>query len=332
MRDQYAVTDQSNNGSAKKILIRLITGVFSVLLIAGVAFGFSSREVNAAVKKGFTIVTENNKKVCYYYINGTKVKNKWLSVNGKRYYFDSKGHQVIGWLVNSKTKTKRYFHRYLGVKGCLAKGFITDSQGNVRYFDSKTGVMVTGFTNVKGYIRYFKPETGVMAIGSKRIGKYFYYFERAASIAKKGARYQGGWRDVGTTRRYYSKKDGHSVVGWLTLNGKKYRFDYLGALIRNKTFTVDGKKYKADSNGVVTEVAELAYDATYVAQKPFTYTSNGGYLTVYDKTNGRNYKMVNEFATDNGVANGKLTDRDILAALCEAEAGDQGLIGMEAVA
>ena len=336
MSDHHFLPDQSKTGSAVKFPVRVILSVFAMLLIAGITLGFSSTEANAAVKRGFNIVTENNKKICFYYYNGARVKDKWLSIKGKKYYFDKNGHQVIGWMQSSGSNVKRYFHEYLGEKGYLATGFITDPQKNVRYFKPDTGIMATGFTNVNGYYRYFKPDTGAMAIGSVRVGKYFYYFQKSSTYAKKGARYQGGWLTISGKRRYYDKKDGHAAVGWLTLNGKMYRFDSMGLLLRNTAFTVDGKKYEADGNGVVTEVVTgvvtLPYDATYVARKPFTYTNNDGYLTVYDQKNGRYYRMVNEFATDTGVANGNLTDRDILAALCEAEAGDQGLVGMEAVA
>ena len=335
MRDQHPiVTGQSISEDAVKFPVRLIMNVFCTLFIAAIMLGFSATETNAATtyKRGFNIVKENNKEVCYYYTNGAIVKGKWLTIQGKKYYFDRYGHQVTGWLYFSATKTKRYLHTILGPKGYLVTGFVMDSKNRVRYFQPKTGVMATGFTNVNGHYRYFDPSTGVMSIGSKRIGKYFYYLQNSSTVAGKGIRYQGGWLTIAGKTRYYDKKDGHAVVGWLSDNSKLYRMDSIGVMLRNTTFTVNGKKYQADKDGVVTEVVELPYDETYTARKPFTYTSNGGYLTVYDKTNGKYYKMVNEFATDTGVANGNLTDRDILAALCEAEAGDQGLIGMEAVA
>ena len=44
------------------------------------------------------------------------------------------------------------------------------------------------------------------------------------------------------------------------------------------------------------------------------------------------YTMVKEYKSHPGIANGKTTDEALLAALCEAEAGNQGKIGMEAVA
>lgn len=40
----------------------------------------------------------------------------------------------------------------------------------------------------------------------------------------------------------------------------------------------------------------------------------------------------NSFYSIPGIADGTVSDLDLLAAVCDAEAGDQGLIGMEAVA
>lgn len=42
--------------------------------------------------------------------------------------------------------------------------------------------------------------------------------------------------------------------------------------------------------------------------------------------------MEKQFLQHPGIADGTVSDLDLLAAVCDAEAGDQGLIGMEAVA
>lgn len=89
----------------------------------------------------------------------------------------------------------------------------------------------------------------------------------------------------------------------------------------NTTLYLGGKKYRVDENGVVTEITSK-YD----------YKVESGYVRAYDKKNGRYYYLAKEFAQHPGVADGRKTDRDLLAAICEAEAGDQGLVGMEAVA
>ena len=78
--------------------------------------------------------------------------------------------------------------------------------------------------------------------------------------------------------------------------------------------------------------ADAAPAAVQEDGKSYSYTDKGSYVVVYDPIRNRNWNLVTEFKTDLGVANGEATDRDILAALVEAEAGSTGLIGMEAVA
>ena len=316
-------------------LTGFIFGLLLMLLASGAAISASAVSVEAAAS-GFTIVTESGKRVCYYYKNGAKVKNAWVSVNGKKYFFDSKGHQVTGWQNGTSSSVKRFFFTTLGQKGYMATGFVAESSGKVRYFDTKSGNMARGWKSISGSYRYFDTKTGELYVGYRRIGQYYYFLRNNTDIKKRGIRYQAGWYTSGGTRFYFSKRDGHAQVGWLTLDGKKYYFDTKGHLYVNKTFKVSGRSYKADKNGVVTVVRTAqpapAIAATYTARKTFTYANHGSYVTVYDSTNGRYYNMVSQFLTDYGVASGASTDRDILAALCEAEAGDQGLIGMEAVA
>ncbi len=55
-------------------------------------------------------------------------------------------------------------------------------------------------------------------------------------------------------------------------------------------------------------------------------------FTWYDEKRGRNFTIMKELKSHPGVADGTKSDLDILAAVCEAEAGDQGIAGMKAVA
>ena len=316
----------------KKMMIGLLMFVFAAFFTVNL----TAQETKAAVTDGFKYANEKGKKVCFYYQKGKKIKDRWLTLDGKTYYFDKKGHQVTGWQYGSSSSVRRYFYPRLGPKGYMAKGFVTDSKGTVRYFN-KNGIMVRGFTTINGGTRYFDKKTGALYTGRRKIGKYFYFFQGHGNPEKRGIVFKGGWKTVSGRTCYYDKKDGHAKVGWLTLNGKKYYFDKNGYLLKNTTFSRGNKTYKVDKNGVVKETSSKpagssGADPTYTAKKSFSYTASGSGLSVYDQTNGRYYNMVSQFATDKGVANGESTDRDILAALCECEAGDQGLIGMEAVA
>ena len=87
------------------------------------------------------------------------------------------------------------------------------------------------------------------------------------------------------------------------------------------TVTVRGVTYTISSTGVAT-----------VKTSHSNQNLSNGNVKVYDTQNSRYYTMVKEYKTHPGIANGKTTDEALLAALCESEAGDQGKIGMEAVA
>lgn len=287
-----------------------------------------------------------------YYINADGSKQKgWLTLNKKKYYFDPKtGVQLKGWQRDEKGRKIRYFTsgtgamvtgfmsdskgntRYFNKKtglltrgwltlsgskyyftsgnGIMAKGWMTDSQGRKRYFDEETGKMIVGlYKNSKGEAYYFDKSTGYMYTGLQKIGNYYYYFSKTT-----GVRYQKGFGTVGSNRYYFSMKNGRAATGWLAVNGNQYYFSSKGVMYVSKTATIDGKTYIFDANGIA---AEKSASITF---------------TAYDEKNCRNYTLMNEYKIHPGIADGTKSDLDLLAAFCEAEAGDQGEEGMEAVA
>lgn len=232
-----------------------------------------------------------------YYFNkttGVQVKG-WLSVSGKKtYYFTSKkGAMVTGWMTDSK-KHKRYFNPKTGK---LTRGWMKNSKGQRYYFTSGEGVMATGWMkNSKGQKRYFYSNSGVMATGwLKNTSKHITY--------------------------YFDTDTGYMYTGLNRISGKLYYFKSNGVMAVSTTVSVNGVTYSISATGV----------ATAKTSKPNVNVSNGN-VKVYDNTNSRYYTMVKEYKSHPGIANGKTTDEALLAALCEAEAGNQGKIGMEAVA
>lgn len=232
-----------------------------------------------------------------YYFNkttGVQVKG-WLSVSGKKtYYFTSKkGAMVTGWMTDSK-KHKRYFNPKTGK---LTRGWMKNSKGQKYYFTSGEGVMATGWMkNSKGQKRYFYSNSGVMATGwLKNTSKNITY--------------------------YFDTDTGYMYTGLNRISGKLYYFKSNGVMAVSTTVSVNGVTYSISATGV----------ATAKTSKPNVNVSNGN-VKVYDTTNSRYYTMVKEYKSHPGIANGKTTDEALLAALCEAEAGNQGKIGMEAVA
>ena len=325
------------------------------LLLAGCAFfSHSATEVQAATAgfktvggKTYYIKSDGSKqkgwltlgKYKYYFNKTTGVQVKgWLNVNGqKTYYFTSqKGAMVTGWLTDSR-KRKRYFNPKTGKltrgwmknskgkkyyftsgEGIMATGWLKNSKGQKRYFHSTSGVMATGWLkNSKGQKRYFHSTSGVMATGwlkntSKNIS---YYFDPETGYMTTG------WRRISGKKYYFSTSNGSMATGLKTIDGKKYYFKTDGSMAVSTTVTVSGVTYTISSTGVAT-----------VKTSHSNQNLSNGNVKVYDTQNSRYYTMVKEYKTHPGIANGKTTDEALLAALCESEAGDQGKIGMEAVA
>ena len=303
------------------------------LLLAGCAFfSHSATEVQAATAgfktvggKTYYIKSDGSKqkgwltlgKYKYYFNKTTGVQVKgWLNVNGqKTYYFTSqKGVMVTGWLTDSR-KRKRYFNPKTGK---LTRGWMKNSKGKKYYFTSGEGIMATGWLkNSKGQKRYFHSTSGVMATGwlkntSKNIS---YYFDPETGYMTTG------WRRISGKKYYFSTSNGSMATGLKTIDGKKYYFKTDGSMAFSTTVTVSGVTYTISSTGVAT-----------VKTSHSNQNLSNGNVKVYDTQNSRYYTMVKEYKTHPGIANGKTTDKALLAALCESEAGDQGKIGMEAVA
>lgn len=303
------------------------------LLLAGCAFfSHSATEVQAATAgfktvggKTYYIKSDGSKqkgwltlgKYKYYFNKTTGVQVKgWLNVNGqKTYYFTSqKGAMVTGWLTDSR-KRKRYFNPKTGK---LTRGWMKNSKGKKYYFTSGEGIMATGWLkNSKGQKRYFHSTSGVMATGwlkntSKNIS---YYFDPKTGYMTTG------WRRISGKKYYFSTSNGSMATGLKTIDGKKYYFKTDGSMAVSTTVTVSGVTYTISSTGVAT-----------VKTSHSNQNLSNGNVKVYDTQNSRYYTMVKEYKTHPGIANGKTTDEALLAALCESEAGDQGKIGMEAVA
>lgn len=303
------------------------------LLLAGYAFfSHSATEVQAATAgfktvggKTYYIKSDGSKqkgwltlgKYKYYFNKTTGVQVKgWLNVNGqKTYYFTSqKGVMVTGWLTDSR-KRKRYFDPKTGK---LTRGWMKNSKGEKYYFTSGEGIMATGWLkNSKGQKRYFHSTSGVMATGwlkntSKNIS---YYFDPETGYMTTG------WRRISGRKYYFSTSNGSMATGLKTIDGKKYYFKTDGSMAVSTTVTVSGVTYIISSTGVAT-----------VKTSHSNQNLSNGNVKVYDTQNSRYYTMVKEYKTHPGIANGKTTDEALLAALCESEAGDQGKIGMEAVA
>lgn len=286
--------------------------ILVALLFTGCMFlSNSTTEVQAATA-GFKTI---GGKTYYIKSDGSKQKG-WLTLGKYKYYFNkTTGVQVKGWLSVSGKKT----YYFTSKKGAMVTGWMTDSKKHKRYFNPKTGKLTRGWMkNSKGQRYYFTSGEGVMATGwmknSKGQKRYFY--------SNSGVMSTGWLKNTSKNITYYFDTDtGYMYTGLNRISGKLYYFKSNGVMAVSTTVSVNGVTYSISATGV----------ATAKTSKPNVNVSNGN-VKVYDNTNSRYYTMVKEYKSHPGIANGKTTDEALLAALCEAEAGNQGKIGMEAVA
>lgn len=236
------------------------------------------------------------------------------TVKGKTYYIDEDGSKHKGWLT---LNGKRY---YLNKKtGVLKTGWQTTKNGK-RYFSATKGVMAVGWKSFGSKkLRYFDPETGYMKTGwfTDSNGKR-YYLSQSTGYAVTG------WQKNSTGKRYFNTKTGAMLVGWHTSSSgvKRYFDPTTGYLYVSRTEVIDGVSYTFNSKGIATKTAESTV-VPKVTDQTFLY---------YDTKNARYYTIMKVFKEHPGIADGTKTDLDILAAVCECEAGNQGKVGMEAVA
>ena len=286
--------------------------ILVALLFTGCMFLSNSTTDVQAATAGFKTI---GGKTYYIKSDGSKQKG-WLTLGKYKYYFNkTTGVQVKGWLSVSGKKT----YYFTSKKGAMVTGWMTDSKKHKRYFNPKTGKLTRGWMkNSKGQKYYFTSGEGVMATGwmknSKGQKRYFY--------SNSGVMATGWLKNTSKNITYYFDTDtGYMYTGLNRISGKLYYFKSNGVMAVSTTVSVNGVTYSISATGV----------ATAKTSKPNVNVSNGN-VKVYDTTNSRYYTMVKEYKSHPGIANGKTTDEALLAALCEAEAGNQGKIGMEAVA
>lgn len=291
------------------------------------------KEVKAA-SKSYT-GWEKEGKYWYYYKKGVK-QTGWLDWKGKRYFLSKTTNRMV-------TKLRKISGNYYYFD---ASGAMVTSQWvkhkNKWYFMNQEGkALVNKWKTSKGR-KYRMGSDGVMLTGLKKVGKKTYYFNPGDTVEKGvsypvGCRRSGSFKVSGAWRYfesngvmltsawkklsgkwYYYLEDGKRKTGWLTLNGNRYYFKTNGVMAANETMAIGGKTWAFDKDGVATET------------QSFTYDSSGNVWAI--DSDKKRYTLQKEYAKHPGVANGKLSDRDLLAATVYCEAGNQGLEGMTATA
>ncbi|MEC4273297.1 L,D-transpeptidase family protein [Adlercreutzia sp. R25] len=247
--------------------------------------------------------------------DGALVKSDWRTVDGKRYYFDSKGN-AVRW--SQKIEDRWY---YFNGECAMQKGWITwMADGTKSYFGSD-GAAVVGWQNLGGKRYYFSPATGRSYRWSCVIDGESYYFNGDSSMhtglltwrADGLKSYYGadgkrltGWQKAGGKTYYIDPATGKSVrwekkigakwyyfngqsqmqTGWLKWSGKQL-WSYYGSdgVRASGTRAIGGFKYAFDANGrTKTKPVTVPRDQYNMNQKAQNYTSGTKYLIMVNRS------------------------------------------------
>lgn len=168
------------------------------------------------------------------FFSNYKMQRGWLEYNGKKYYLGSGFLQKNCWFADAGGT---YF---LSADGSVSIGQTTVLGQNF-YFDNN-GTMQTGWVDLPGVGRfYYSPLNGVMI---------------------------QGWFADATGTYYFSTKDGHMLVGDVTINGNDYYFGLDGKMQTGPVTKPDGNMYFYDATGVLVKNQQtIAGNLIYVSDK-----------------------------------------------------------------
>ena len=173
-----------------------------------------------------------------YLYKNDEMQKYWHEVDGRRYYMNSKGIVVTGWL---KVKDVWY---YLGTGGAMAVAWRYINKK--WYYFKENGIMYTGWSVQDGK-KYYLNANGSMQTGWKKIDGKWYYFNVSGAMLT-------GWQKS-NNKWYYLNSSGEMLTFWHKINNKWYYFNSSGAMQAN---TVIGNK----TTGYYWVTNDGSYDTT----------------------------------------------------------------------
>lgn len=159
--------------------------------------------------------------------------NQWLTISGKRYYFDGAGYMVSGW----KSLGGNWY--FFGSDGAMRINWA--KSGGKWYYFNIDGVMQTGKINVDG-ATYILKSSGAMATG-------WVTYEGTWRYCSGSGAMQTGWKKLGGKWYYLNPGDGVMLTDWQTIDGARYYFNGSGAMQAKKWI---GNSYVGPSGAMVT--------------------------------------------------------------------------------
>ena len=227
----------------------------------------------------------------YYYLNGSPVKKKLITVDGKKYYFGSDGKMYKKRLIS--VNSKKY---YLGSDGAAYTSRLISLSGKKYYLGSDGIAYKSRLASINGKKYYFGSD-GV-AYKSRLISvknkKYYIgsdctaYKSKFASLSGKKYYFgsdcimRTGWRNIkdenGVSHKYYFGTDGVMRKGWQKiklLSGKtyKYYFKTNGIMVTGKV-SINSKTEYFQSNGRYVEPGSALLKKVYITPTGKKYHLN----------------------------------------------------------
>ena len=295
--------------------------------------------------------------VWYYYNADGQRATGWLEEGGNLYYLNPDGSMATGW---QQIDGKWYYFRSWGAT--FRNELFTDpDDGNVYYALSDGSMAANTWIKVDEKDYYFR-SWGAAFRNEKFTDPAdgnIYYGLSDGSIAKNSwIQISGKWyyfRGWGAAFRnekftdpadgniYYGSSDGSVVTDqWVQIGSDWYCFDSQGRAYRNQWFDSSEKPtgsepavgfYYVGSDGVMLKDTYLKTQKDG-ADYYYSFSGTGAcnyadpqYVRVRDSVNGLYYVVEHQYYTDPQVS-----ERDLMAAICAAEAGIQRTTGMTAVA
>ena len=159
----------------------VIMAAAAVLSAAGSCFAAEWKETD----NGMTYINDSGKAV-----------TGMQEIDGKTYYFNSKGIMKTGWLTTKSGK---------------------------KYYFNSDGTMRTGWLRTKS-AKYYFSKKGIMCTGSVKIGTSYYFFGDDGKMLT-------GWQEVDGEDFYYCTNGKRAVSKTVDIDGQKVKFDRNGRVL-----------------------------------------------------------------------------------------------------
>lgn len=171
-------------------------------------------------------------------------------------------------VVTSRPAGTYYFNK----DGFMKTGLVWCEDGNLRYFDLKTGAMVTnqwhndyeaiwyyfgadgtavsGWQSIGGDKYYFYPESHEMAYGRVQIDGKNYFLNTPGANADGRLQHNGWFYDSIYGKWLYATPSGELLTGWHNIGGTWYYFNEYGVMLTG-WINDSGTWYYANASGAM---------------------------------------------------------------------------------